>query len=84
MLSIRLTRKGRKHHAFYRIVVADSRRARDGRFVEIIGHYDPLKNRRKLQSILRNTTSGSVKELNHRTPLTLYLKSTVSYRLLVK
>lgn len=43
MLSIRLTRKGRKHHAFYRIVVADSRRARDGRFVEIIGHYDPLK-----------------------------------------
>ena len=43
MLSIRMTRKGRKHHAFYRIVVADSRRARDGRFVEIIGHYDPLK-----------------------------------------
>ena len=43
MLSIRLTRMGRRHHPFYRIVVADSRRARDGRFVEILGHYDPLK-----------------------------------------
>lgn len=34
---------GRRHHPFYRIVVADSRKQRDGRFVEILGHYDPLK-----------------------------------------
>jgi small subunit ribosomal protein S16 len=41
MLTIRLTRKGRRHRPFYRIVVADSRRARDGRFIEVLGHYDP-------------------------------------------
>jgi len=41
MLSIRLTRLGRRHLPFYRIVVADSRKPRDGRFVEILGHYNP-------------------------------------------
>jgi small subunit ribosomal protein S16 len=44
MLSIRLTRMGRRHKPFYRIVVADSRKPRDGRFIEILGHYDPLKD----------------------------------------
>lgn len=44
MLSIRLKRMGRRHDPFYRIVVADSRRARNGRFIEILGHYDPVKN----------------------------------------
>lgn len=43
MLTIRLTRMGRRHLPYYRIVVADSRKPRDGRFVEILGHYDPLK-----------------------------------------
>ena len=38
---IRLARYGGKKTPFYRIVVADKRRARDGRFIEIIGHYDP-------------------------------------------
>ena len=41
---IRLQRKGAKHMAFYRIVVADSRSPRDGRFVEQLGYYDPLKD----------------------------------------
>lgn len=41
MVKIRLTRIGRTHDAFYRIVVADSRRARDGKFIEIIGRYQP-------------------------------------------
>lgn len=40
---IRLQRKGAKHMAFYRIVVADSRSPRDGRFIEQLGYYDPLK-----------------------------------------
>lgn len=40
---IRLQRKGARHMAFYRIVVADSRSPRDGRFVEQLGYYDPLK-----------------------------------------
>jgi small subunit ribosomal protein S16 len=40
---IRLRRMGRKKTPFYRIVVADSRSPRDGRFIEIIGQYSPLQ-----------------------------------------
>ncbi|MCI1778949.1 MAG: 30S ribosomal protein S16 [Bacteroidales bacterium] len=40
-VKIRLTRHGKKNHAFYHIVVADSRAPRDGRFIEVIGSYDP-------------------------------------------
>lgn len=39
---IRLKRIGAKKNPFYRIVVADSRRAVDGKFIEEIGYYDPL------------------------------------------
>ncbi len=42
MTKIRLNRMGAKKQPFYRLVVADSRSPRDGRFVEIIGHYNPL------------------------------------------
>lgn len=42
MVKIRLRRMGAKKNPFYRIVVADSRAPRDGRFVEEIGTYDPL------------------------------------------
>ena len=42
MLRIRLRRVGAKKQPSYRIVVADSRAARDGAFVEQLGHYDPL------------------------------------------
>jgi small subunit ribosomal protein S16 len=42
-LKIRLSRGGTKKRAFYRIVVADARMPRDGRFVEKIGTFDPLK-----------------------------------------
>lgn len=48
-VSIRLTRTGRRKSPFYRLVVADSRRARDGRFIEIIGHYQPLFQETKLE-----------------------------------
>ena len=41
---IRLTRLGDKKSPFYRVVVADSRTARDGKVIEQIGTYDPLKN----------------------------------------
>ena len=44
MLSIRLTRVGTTKKPHYRVVVADSRAWRDGRFVEILGHYDPRKD----------------------------------------
>ncbi|MCL6634953.1 MAG: 30S ribosomal protein S16 [Peptococcaceae bacterium] len=43
-VKIRLRRMGAKKAPFYRIVVADSRSPRDGRFIEEIGYYDPLKD----------------------------------------
>ena len=44
MLRIRLSRQGAKKKPFYRVVVAEKASARDGRFLEILGHYDPKKN----------------------------------------
>ena len=41
-VSIRLRRMGASKSPAYRVVVADSRSPRDGRFIEIIGHYNPL------------------------------------------
>ncbi len=41
-LKIRLSRAGAKKRPFYRIVIADSRFPRDGRFIEIVGTYDPI------------------------------------------
>jgi len=40
---LRLTRRGAKKKPFYRIVATDSRNPRDGRFLEVLGTYDPLK-----------------------------------------
>ena len=42
-VKIRLRRMGAKKKPFYRIVVADSRYPRDGRFIEEVGYYDPIK-----------------------------------------
>ena len=42
-VKIRLNRMGAKKNPFYRVVVADSRAPRDGRFIEILGTYDPSK-----------------------------------------
>ncbi len=44
MVKIRLKRIGSKKKPFYRVVVADSRYPRDGRFIEELGYYDPLKD----------------------------------------
>jgi small subunit ribosomal protein S16 len=44
MVRIRLARHGTKKRPFYRIVVADSRAPRDGRFIDLVGFYDPTKN----------------------------------------
>ena len=40
-VTIRLTRGGAAKKPFYRVVVTDSRNKRDGRFIEIVGHFDP-------------------------------------------
>ncbi|WP_251545999.1 30S ribosomal protein S16 [Pumilibacter intestinalis] len=42
MVKIRLTRMGDKKSPFYRIIVADSRAPRDGKFIDIVGTYNPL------------------------------------------
>lgn len=41
MVVVRMSRQGSKKRPFYRIVAADKRRARDGRFIELLGTYDP-------------------------------------------
>ena len=44
MVAIRLARIGKKKKPFYRVVVIEKRNPRNGRFVEIVGTYDPLKD----------------------------------------
>jgi small subunit ribosomal protein S16 len=41
MLAIRMRRAGSKNRPFFRVVVLESKSARDGRFVEMLGHYNP-------------------------------------------
>lgn len=43
-VKIRLTRLGDKKSPFYRVIVADSRSPRDGKFIDILGTYNPLTN----------------------------------------
>ena len=43
-VKLRMIRMGAKKRPFYRVVVADSRSPRDGRFIELLGTYDPTKN----------------------------------------
>ncbi|HEV3460750.1 MAG TPA: 30S ribosomal protein S16 [Candidatus Dormibacteraeota bacterium] len=47
-VKIRLRRIGAKKHPFYRLVVADTRSPRDGKFIEILGTYDPMQDPPKL------------------------------------
>ena len=59
MVKIRLRRVGAKKAPFYRIVVADSRSPRDGRFIEEIGTYDPMAEGEKIKV---DTRDGSYVE----------------------
>ncbi len=49
MVRIRLRRTGKTKQPSYRVVVADSRAPRDGRFIEIIGHYNPVRQPKVLE-----------------------------------
>jgi small subunit ribosomal protein S16 len=49
MTVIRLTRMGRKKRAFYRIVVTDSRKRRDGGWIETIGYYNPVSKEKDIK-----------------------------------
>ena len=46
---LRMTRRGVKKKPFYRIVAADSRSPRDGKFLEMLGTYDPLKSENNIK-----------------------------------
>jgi len=46
---LRMTRRGSKKKPFYRIVAADSRSPRDGKFLEMLGTYDPLKSENNIK-----------------------------------
>ena len=46
---LRMTRRGSKKKPFYRIVAADSRSPRDGKFLEMLGTYDPLKTENNIK-----------------------------------
>jgi len=46
---LRMTRRGAKKKPFYRIVAADSRSHRDGKFLEMLGTYDPLKSENNIK-----------------------------------
>ncbi|CAN5730148.1 30S ribosomal protein S16 [soil metagenome] len=57
MVVIRLRREGTKNRPFYRIVAADQRFRRDGRFLEILGTYDPLKENKNVVIDLEKTNA---------------------------
>lgn len=44
MVKLRMTRMGKTNRPFYRLVAIDSKKRRDGRAIEYLGHYDPLKD----------------------------------------
>jgi len=49
MVKIRLRRTGKTKQPSYRVVIADSRSPRDGKFIEIIGHYNPIRQPKVLE-----------------------------------
>ena len=54
---LRMTRRGAKKKPFYRIVAADSRSPRDGKFLEMLGTYDPLKSENNIKIDSEKVTS---------------------------
>ena len=65
-VKIRLKRMGSKKSPFYRIVVADSRSPRDGRFIETVGTYNPLKD--PAEVVLKEEMTEEVAEAPEETP----------------
>ena len=49
MVVIRLTRGGTKHRPYYRIVAMDKRRPRESRYIDLIGHYNPMREQPEIQ-----------------------------------
>jgi small subunit ribosomal protein S16 len=74
LVKIRLMRTGAKKKPFYRIVAADSRAPRDGKFLEILGYYDP----RKKPHILEVKTDRVKDWIEHGAQLTERVEKLIS------
>ena len=71
---IRLRRTGRKHQPSYRIVVADQEAPRDGRFVELLGHYYPRARERQIEVDREKTLAWLAKGAKPSETVTSLLK----------
>ena len=71
---LRMTRRGAKKKPFYRIVAADSRSPRDGKFLEILGTYDPLKSENNIKIDAEKITSWIKKGAKPRQTVASLLK----------
>ena len=60
-VKIRLARHGAKKRSFYRVVVADGRMPRDGRYIELVGRYNPLTNPKTIELDLEKVDSWIAK-----------------------
>ncbi len=61
MVVIRLTRMGTKHRPFYRIVATDRQAPRESRYIDLIGHYDPLAGQTQLKVDMEKYNSWILK-----------------------
>ena len=77
-VKIRLRRMGAKKAPFYRVVVADSRYPRDGRFIEEIGTYNPMTEPSEIKIDAERHRSGLLTVLSPLTQLKFFLKSATS------
>ena len=66
MTTIRLTRMGRKKQPFYRIAVTDSRKRRDGGWIELIGYYNPMTKEQKIDEERLNYWLGVGAQMSDR------------------
>ena len=77
-VKIRLRRMGAKKAPFYRVVVADSRYPRDGRFIEEIGTYNPLTDPSEIKSTQTKLRSGLLTAHSPQIQLRFYSRKAVS------
>ncbi len=66
MTTIRLTRMGRKKQPFYRVAVTDSRKRRDGGWIELIGWYNPMTKEQKIDEERLNYWIGVGAQMSDR------------------
>ncbi|MDF2909454.1 MAG: ribosomal protein [Sporolactobacillus laevolacticus] len=79
-VKIRLKRMGAKKRPFYRVVVADSRAPRDGRFIEEIGTYNPVVHQKRSLLMKKRLLTGCRKVLSHRIRFATFSQSKASWR----